>query len=504
MLIGKDDTEWKKNPPRNFRQANRNNIIRFTSGVTGNAKEAITPLEAFQLFFPDDMLSKIVSYTNTYIQQNKSNISRERDALPTNIMELKALIGLLFMGGVLRSSHLNTEDLWSKDGTGVEIFPCVMSRNRFKFLLQCIRFDDIETRETRKKIDRLAPIREIFEYFNAKCQQQYVVGDVVTIDEMLESFRGRCGFRQYIKSKPAKYGIKIFAVVDSKMFYTHNMEIYAGKQPEGPFNLCNSPASLVKRLVTPIMNTGRNVTMDNWFTSVPLFQDLFNNYGLTAVGTMRKNKREVPTQFITKREEYSSLFGFGEANATLVSYVPKKGRIVLLLSNFHQGNTIDESSGSKKKPEIITYYNQTKAGVDVVDEMKATYSVSRTCCRWPLRIFYSLLDIAGINSQIILHENSSIRQRRRLFLKSLALQLVDEMLKYRLTLAHLPRGLKTSISKFVTVRNEVQPENEEPARVGRCSYCPRKNDKKTNKKCCKCSNRACNEHMKLVCDKCYE
>lgn len=64
----------------------------------------------------------------------------------------------------------------------------------------------------------------------------------------------------YIPNKPAKYGIKIFALVDSIHFYTSNLEIYAGKQPDGPFSVDESAACVVKRLVQHIRNTGRNIT----------------------------------------------------------------------------------------------------------------------------------------------------------------------------------------------------------------------------------------------------
>ena len=89
-----------------------------------------------------------------------------------------------------------------------------MSLKRFRFLLRVLRFDDRTTRQERKTLDRLAPIREIFDKFVTNCQQCYYVGEDVTIDEKLEAFRGRCNFIQYIPSKPAKYGIKILAVVD--------------------------------------------------------------------------------------------------------------------------------------------------------------------------------------------------------------------------------------------------------------------------------------------------
>ena len=62
----------------------------------------------------------------------------------------------------------------------------------------------------------------------------------------------------------------MFALCDAKSFYTSNLEIYCGKKPDGPFSASNTPTDIVKRLVTPIENTNRNLTIDNWYTSVPL------------------------------------------------------------------------------------------------------------------------------------------------------------------------------------------------------------------------------------------
>jgi len=55
-----------------------------------------------------------------------------------------------------------------------------------------------------------------------------------------------------------------------------------------------------------------------------------------------------------------------------------------------------------RKPEMIVDYNSTKGGVDTVDEICAVYSVSRITKRWPLVIFYSLMNIVGIGTVLIL------------------------------------------------------------------------------------------------------
>lgn len=207
-----------------------------------------------------------------------------------------------------------------------------------------------------KKIDNLAPIRTVFDEFVNRCKSFYTPGEYCTIDEMLEGFRGRCKFRQYIANKPNKYGIKIFALVDSRVFYTVNMEIYAGKQPIGPFLQNNSGASVVKRMIKPIATTGRNITIDNWFTSVPLAVELLKDYKTTMVGTLKKNKREIPTCFLdTKnRQICSTKFGFGDNNCLLLSYVPKKGKNVMMLSTMNTQGDIDPNSGDKKLPEVIS------------------------------------------------------------------------------------------------------------------------------------------------------
>lgn len=52
-----------------------------------------------------------------------------------------------------------------------------------------------------------------------------------------------------MSSKPAKYGIKIFALVSTSNFVTTNLQVHIGKQPESPFKQSNDTKNLVLHLV---------------------------------------------------------------------------------------------------------------------------------------------------------------------------------------------------------------------------------------------------------------
>ncbi|VVC34201.1 Domain of unknown function DUF659,PiggyBac transposable element-derived protein [Cinara cedri] len=70
------------------------------------------------------------------------------------------------------------------------------------------------------------------------------------------------------------------------------MEVYVSTQQDGLLKYDNSPSSIVKRLISSISKTGRNITMDNWYTSIPLAIDLLENHKSTIVETvMNKNIR---------------------------------------------------------------------------------------------------------------------------------------------------------------------------------------------------------------------
>jgi len=62
-----------------------------------------------------------------------------------------------------------------------------------------------------------------------------------------------------------------------------------------------------------------------------------------------------------------------------------------LLSTMH--NDAKVSLGEHEKLEIILFYNHTKGGVDTVDQMCRHYTCKSGTRRWPMAMFYNLVDI---------------------------------------------------------------------------------------------------------------
>lgn len=495
--------KWSKLPSSTSVRTRAHNIVIHLPGVKRFAKNAKSCTECFQLFFDKDVTELLVMNTNLYIEKIRDKFQRDRDALSTDIIEINAFLGLLIMAGVLRASHLNFIDLWASDGSGVEIFWLTMTYKRFLFLLRCLRFDNTSDREERKQFDNLAPIRNLCQILETKFLAAYSPGENLTIDEQLVGFRGRFKGRVYMPNKPNKYGIKVQAMVDSKTNYLCKFEVYSGKQPDGQYQVSNSPDEIVKRLVEPIKRSGRNITTDNWYTSAKLAQDLLTGeYKLSLVGTLNKRKPEIPLEFLPNktREQFSSLFGFYKG-MVMVSYVPKQKKAVVLLSTMHNDNAIDETTGSSKKPEIVTFYNATKGGVDCNDKLCATYNVGRRTKRWPLALFFHLVNVSGINALVIHRSNNekSDTYVRRIFLKKLATELVQEHQKRRIQQRALSSKAKKRIREVQDIQEEVYHST---SKRGRCSLCPRKIDKKVSTKCNKCGKFICQQHVFMFCAGC--
>lgn len=59
-----------------------------------------------------------------------------------------------------------------------------------------------------------------------------IPGQVLSIDEGMVPFKGRLSFKQYMKDKPTKWGLKCFLLCDAQTGYMHKFSVYTGKNQD--------------------------------------------------------------------------------------------------------------------------------------------------------------------------------------------------------------------------------------------------------------------------------
>ena len=128
---------------------------------------------------------------------------------------------------------------------------------------------------------------------------------------------------------------------------------------------------VVTKLMQPIFKRGCNVTCDNYFTSLDVALHLANQ-NCSNMDTVQQNRRKLPEAAKKKQQQHeTSLFASTQTTTvTLTSYQCKKQKSVVIMSPLHPDVEIPSDNNPKKKPEIVLFYNKTKAGVDVIDQMQ--------------------------------------------------------------------------------------------------------------------------------------
>ncbi|XP_071056453.1 piggyBac transposable element-derived protein 4-like [Onthophagus taurus] len=516
-FYGKNRLKWAtQEKKRTIRVSASNKVTIKLPGVRGpvkNVQDSSSISDIWNCLFSQELSQEIISKTNQKLEANREKFQGTTRIEIRNVdeIEFQALLGLLLYSGVFKSGHEDLSSLFATDGTGRDLFRCTMSLKRILTLLACLRFDDSNTRQQRRKDNAAAPISWCFEKLVSNFQDNYILGEYVCVDEMLVGFRGRCSFKMYIPNKPNKYGIKVMILTDARNNYCYNAYIYSGRNSDGrglDTNLLtlNKPTQAVLRLAHPIYGSNRNVTADNWFTSVELVNELTKRK-LTYVGTMRKNKRDIPIAFLSNRRRTvgSTLYGF-HGNMTLVSHVPKKSKVVIALSSMHQTSGIDQET---RKPEIIALYNMTKGGVDSLDKKCANYSVNRRTRRWPMAVFYAMINMSSVNSYILYNCLPNRKQISRLdFIKQLAKELILPELKRRTYNDRLPSQLRITINRILgpdapeTLPLAAVENTVERSKRKRCYMCPKNVDRKTSYYCKDCKHPICLQCSDMLCRNC--
>ncbi|XP_049764426.1 piggyBac transposable element-derived protein 2-like [Schistocerca cancellata] len=215
--------------------------------------------------------------------------------------------------------------------------------------------------------------------------------------------------KQYVKTKPHKWGIKVFARAGSSGI-EYDFEIYQGKGTVHNDTGLGISGDIVIRFVEGLPKYKNfKVFTDNWFTSYNLISAL-KNYGILAVGTVRPTRLQgcnLKADSELKKQGRGSYDYRTETERNIIALKWYDNKSVVLVSSYEGVSPVEPvkrlSVGERKyidvpRPNIVKEYNRSIGGVDLHDMLVALYRSNIDVKRFYLRIVFHLLDMCVVNA----------------------------------------------------------------------------------------------------------
>lgn len=194
--------------------------------------------------------------------------------------------------------HLKKSDLkqyWSTDNLiGTPSFRKTMPRDRY---LQILRYLHFCNNEQSVPSNRLYKIERILDMVQSNFKNQFYPFENIIIDGSMILYKGRLIFKQYIKTKRHRFGLKLFVLCDCETGYVLNFQVYTDKNENQKKKNSDRGVGLsgdvVIKLLEPYLNKGHSFYSDNYYTSQSLANYLFARK-TNSCETVRANRKHLP------------------------------------------------------------------------------------------------------------------------------------------------------------------------------------------------------------------
>ncbi|ROL08893.1 PiggyBac transposable element-derived protein 4 [Anabarilius grahami] len=326
--------------------------------------------------------------------------------------DMMSYLALVIYMGLARLVSLS--DYWRKsDLYNLPLPSGIMSGRQFRHVSTSIHLSDPKTdaeNEKKKGTPAYRVIREASKTYFHPNQQ-------ISVDERMVASKARSGLKQYMKSKPTRWGYKLFVLADSLTGYTWDFFVYEGKSAANEVTENGMSYDAVVALVNErVLGTGYKLFVDNFYTSPTLFKDLLSKK-IYACGTIRPNRKGFPKTTVNKMPKKAprgTIRWLRDDSLLFVEW--KDTREVLVASTFHKaftGDTVKRrvkgSDGSWSLvdvpiPAAGKDYNRYMGGVDHSDALIGYYNVLHKTKKWYRTFFFHFVDIA-VSNAFILHQD---------------------------------------------------------------------------------------------------
>lgn len=240
---------------------------------------------------------------------------------------------------------------------------------------------------------------------------------------------------------------------DSETHFMCNAIPYLGKGAVTlPRDIKTYKEYYMTELTQPFQRQGRSVTADDRFSTLSGALKL-RERGLEFVGAIKPEPSLPKAVLDAKLKDGETVASFNyNKKVTLLCYQTNETEKVQLLSTIHHNPTVVE----KAKTDVQLFYDTTKGGVDMFDQLCTKTSCSRMTHRWSLCFFFGIINMAYTNAYI-LHQIQN-RDRRTMTRREFGMKLAEELCKpwalKRLQSATLPCELRYLIGS-VYVMNDM-------------------------------------------------
>uniref|UniRef100_A0A1A9VAJ7 PiggyBac transposable element-derived protein domain-containing protein n=1 Tax=Glossina austeni TaxID=7395 RepID=A0A1A9VAJ7_GLOAU len=176
---------------------------------------------------------------------------------------------------------------------------------------------------------------------------------IAIVDESMMLHRGKLSFRQFIKSKKNKYGIKFYELC-AHDGYALNLDIHKGKVTHEVSSL-SVVDSVVMRLTEPYLLKGHSLFMDNYYNSVGLSNRLLS-FKTYTTGTLRTNRKMNPKVVTQKQWKKAEHIWRRQGNVYINKWKDKRDVICITTENHPKLIDVHKKYDiSKKKPIEIVF-----------------------------------------------------------------------------------------------------------------------------------------------------
>jgi len=338
-------------------------------------EECKYPVEYFMKIFGQRTFEMLLEQTNFHRVNIKDSAAR------ITMGELRKAVGILMYISVVRMP--NTRMFWNKS-MGHSAVNAVLTRDRFEEIIRLLHMSNNTEQPTREDpdFDKLFKVRKLLDYLNSNFKEHAEMEKVMAVDEQMIPFKGRLGLKVYMANKPAKWGIKIWALA-GQSGYVHSFNVFGDNllATEGPEGIGASGQTVLN--LTETLEPGTEVFFDNYFASPGLLLAL-KEKGLPAACTLRPNRIEkcpLKSEKVLQKQGRGAMDHMVSEEGILVArwYDNKP---VMVGSNHYSVNPpsrVKRWDRKKKEythipiPYIIRAYNKGMGGVDRCDQLLSFY-----------------------------------------------------------------------------------------------------------------------------------